>query len=345
MKALPPKDKFLNLVEQSFQGLYPAFPLFDRAKFMSTFDSSGTNINDLGQWACLNVVLALSPQFLHVTAHDTEEDWETWNYFENAFAVVNQLMAMSATLWSVQALLGMALLTQGTPNQSPVSLLTSAAVKLAQELGLHRKCEDPNISTAEIEERKRVFWIAYILDKDISLQMGQSSTQDDDDMDVELPSENDGVSIDSGESSVGFLIFRARLAIIQGQIYKRLCSVKATQQSVAERIRAAGELEDTLQSWRASVPAGLIGDPPGPPVQTPIPGLSMNPIVLQLLYFNSVDTIYKALPAPPMYVGPEGTAYAIELQLLSTPLIHVAEARKAIRLVQVTPRRRYACIW
>ena len=149
IKTLPPKDRVLGLVEKSFQGFYPAYPLFDKARFMSIFDSLDTSVNDPGQWACLNVVLALTYQFSQGIAEDMQEECDTWAYFENAFAVVGQLMTMHVTLWSVQALLGMALVIQGTPNQGPVSLLVSAAMKLAHRMGLHRPCQDPNVSAAE----------------------------------------------------------------------------------------------------------------------------------------------------------------------------------------------------
>ena len=322
------------------------YPLFDKARFMSVFDSLDTNVNDPGRWACLNVVLALTNQFQHGTAQDMKEDFETKGFFQTAFAVVGQLMTMHVTLWSVQALLGMALVIQGTPNQGPVSLLISAAMRLAHRMGLHKRCQNPNISAAEIEERKRVFWIAYSLDKDLSLQMGQPSAQDDDDMDVELPSETDSSLIYPGESTEMFFFnLRARLAMIQGQIYKRLYSVKATKQAVAERVVAARELEAMLQSWRASVPIEFMRDCYGPSLQMPTSGTTRQPVILQLLYFNSLANVYKSLPALPRYRELRETGDPMELQLLSAPLIYATEARKAIELLQVTPRRRYACIW
>ena len=313
---------------------------------MSIFDSLDTSVNDPGRWACLNIVLALTHQFQHGETQDMEEDCETWNYFETAFAIVGQLMTMHVTLWSVQALLGMALVIQGTPNQGPVSLLISGAMKLAHRMGLHKQCRNPNISAAEIEERKRVFWIAYSLDKDLSLQMGQPSAQDDDDMDVELPSEIDSSLVYPGESTgMNFFNFRARLAMIQGQIYKRLCSVKASKQAVAERIEAATELEAMLQSWRASVPTEFMQEYYAPFLQVPYSGSIRHPIILQLLYFNSLAIVYSSLPALPSYRGLQGTEGPMEVQLLSAPLIYATEARKAIGLLQITPRRRHACIW
>ena len=346
MKALPPKDELMNLIEKSFQGFHPVFPLFDQAKFTSTFNSPDVNINDPGRWACLNVVLALTYQFQHVTPQDTRDDYETWGYFKNAFVVVSQLMMMRVTLWSVQALLGMVLVIQGLPNQNPISLLTSAAIKLAHRMGLHRRCQNPNLSATEIEERKRVFWIAYSLDKELSLQMRQPSAQDDDDMDVDLPGENDSSLSCPGEpTDIDFFNFRARLAIIQGQIYKRLCSVRATKQSVAERVAAARELEAILQSWRASVPIDLIRDYHGPSFQTPVSGIGRHPILLQLSYFNSLAIIYSSLPALSTYRGLQGPENPFEFQLLSGPLTCTTEARNAIKLLQFTPRRKHACIW
>ena len=336
----------LSLVEKSFQGFHLAYPLFDKARFMSVFDSLDTSVNDPGRWACLNVVLALTPQFQHGPAQDMKEDGETRGYFQTAFALVGQLMTMHVTLWSVQALLGIALVIQGTPSQGPVSLLISAAMKLAHRMGLHKRCQNPNVSAAEIEERKRVFWIAYSLDKDLSLQMGQPSAQDDDDMDVELPSEIDSSLIYPGESPrMDFFYFRVRLAMIQGQIYKRLYSVKATKQAVAERVVAARELEAMLQSWRASVPIEFMQDDYGQLLQMPTLGTVRHPIILQLFYFNSLAIVYKSLPALPRYRELRGTGDPMEFQLLSASLIFATEARKAIKLLQVTPRRRYACIW
>ena len=219
VQILPPKDRVLSLVEKSFQGFHPAYPLFDKSRFMSVFDSLDTSVNDPGRWACLNVVLALAPQFQYEPAQDMKEDRESWVYFQTAFAVVGQLITMHVTLWSVQALLGMALVLQSTPNQGPVSLLVSAAMKLAHRMGLHKRCQNLDLSSAEVEERKRVFWIAYSLDKDLSLRMGQPSAQDDDDMDVELPSETDSnLSYPVEWTRMSSFNFRARLAMIQGQI-------------------------------------------------------------------------------------------------------------------------------
>lgn len=274
-------------------------------------------------------MLALTHQFTGTTTLDREEDRESWRYFQNALAVSHQLTTMPSTLLSVQALLGMSIVIMGTPNQSPAFVLTSSAIKLAQNMGLHRRNQDPGLSAAEIEQRKRVFWSAYCLDKDISLQTGLPPGQGEDDMDVELPFENNGPPLRQGEPhSVDFFNFRIRLAMIQGQIYKRLCSVRATKQPASDRIMAAKELEAMLHTWRASFPVNIQQDYSRSNLQVSTSDLVPLSTGLQLAYFNSLAAIYGSLPMLPT----------------SAPVDYVAEARKAIKKLQFIPRRRNACI-
>jgi hypothetical protein len=302
-------------------------------------------MSDPGWWACLNVVLALTHRFKESTTSEKHEDLEAWGFFQNALAVSNQLVTMHSTLASVQALLGMALVLQGTPNQGPVSLLTSSAIKLAQRMGLHRRCQDTGLSATEIEERKRVFWVAYALDKDISLQTGQPPTQDDDNMDVEFPFENcSTLNHPGGSNNMDFFNFRVRLALIQGQIYSRLCSVKATRQTPCERILAARELESMLRAWRTTVPVDFLRDFSGSELELSTSGPFRHPIILQLTYFNSLAIVYGSLPLLPGNCEIKGPDDPLAFQM-STPITYPGEARQVIKLLQATPRRNFACVW
>ena len=55
---------------------------------------------------------------------------------------------------------------QGTPNPQPGFFLLAAALRLAHSIGLHKRGSDFNLNDVETEQRKRVFWIAYIMDKE-----------------------------------------------------------------------------------------------------------------------------------------------------------------------------------
>lgn len=289
---------------------------------MLKYQDPKSNLNDISWWACLNVVLALSHRFTGTTITEREQDEEAWGYFQNALAASHQLITTAPSIQSIQALIGMVILFLGTPNHSPVPLLISSAIKSAQKMGLHRSYQHSTLQAPEIEQRKRIFWSAYTIDKDLSLMTGQSPTQDDDDMDVELPSER---------SSENFVFFycRIRLAMIQGQIYRHLCSVRARRQPPNQRIITARKLETMLQSWKANMPAEVLQGNHGPGHG------GVYSMILQLSYFNSLSTVYSSLPVFPMYH---------ELPVPEHPDI-TYEARKAIKLLEVTPRRRYACLW
>lgn len=55
----------------------------------------------------------------------------------------------------------------GTPNPQPSFFLVAAAIRVANSIGLHKRGSGFNLNPVEIEQRKRVFWIGYIMDKEL----------------------------------------------------------------------------------------------------------------------------------------------------------------------------------
>jgi hypothetical protein len=54
----------------------------------------------------------------------------------------------------------------GTPNPQPSYFLVAAAIRLSHSIGLHKRGSGFNLNQSEVEQRKRVFWIAYMLDRE-----------------------------------------------------------------------------------------------------------------------------------------------------------------------------------
>jgi hypothetical protein len=54
----------------------------------------------------------------------------------------------------------------GTPNPQPTYFFVATAMRLAHSIGLHKKGANFSLNAAEVEQRRRVFWIAYMLDKE-----------------------------------------------------------------------------------------------------------------------------------------------------------------------------------
>ncbi|KAL2673942.1 hypothetical protein Neosp_012388 [[Neocosmospora] mangrovei] len=343
-QELPTKPVALDLVMDTFNSFFRFFPLFDKQDFLQKFDRHylTSSPSNPGWWACINIVLSLAHRFRSMRMFETGyESAQACGYCHNALAVVAELNILHNSLPAVQALVGMALVLQGSANSHPASVLTAAAVRLAQAMGLHRKTRDNGLTEAENEQRRRVFWLAYILDKDISLRMGQPFSQDDDDMDVELPSgvlsslpsnRDEPCTIDLFKSRIG-------LAVIQGQVYKRLYSVQASQQSETQKASVAKEFDSIISYWRSSVEIDLDSDH----VAMPLSPEALHVIILRFTYIHCLVMVARHLPQRQQHMVNEGS----DLQGTFVPVESdcLIESRKAVRLMHLIPHGDYACVW
>ncbi|UKZ94145.1 uncharacterized protein TrAFT101_009031 [Trichoderma asperellum] len=341
-QRLPTRAVALELIEEAFSNYNRFLPLFHEEDFLKEFQLkySTSNPGDAGWWACLNVVLSIAHRLRAIRTLDpTQEYLLAYGYVQNALSVVSELNVSDRSLSAVQALAGMACILQDTPNPEPAAMLVAAALRLAQAMNLHRECSSPGLTESQAEKRRRVFWKVYILDKDISLRTGRPFGQDDDDMDVRLPS---NASLEPG--NLDLFNCRIGLAIVQGQVYKQLYSVRAGRQTATQRAIAAQELSSLLSYWKSKSSAQL----ELPEDSTVLPGLQLSgemihKVVLQLTYMHCLAMIDRHLPP---------TAQSSSNQELSrsepfspTGSLCVAESRKAIRLVEAIPQGDCACVW
>ncbi|KAL7801212.1 fungal-specific transcription factor domain-containing protein [Trichoderma afarasin] len=339
-QQLPTKAVAEELIEETFSNYNRFLPLFHEEDFLKEFHLkySTSSPRDAGWWACLNVVLSIAHRLRAIRTLDpTQEHILAYGYAQNALSVVSELNVSDRSLSAVQALAGMACLLQGTPDPEPAAMLVAAALRLAQIMNLHRECSSPGLTESEAEKRRRVFWKVYILDKDISLRTGRPFGQDDDDMDVRLPSNS---SLEPG--NLDLFNCRIGLALVQGQVYKQLYSVRAGRQTAAQRAIAAQELSSLLSYWKSSAQLEI---PEDFAVSSgfQLAGEMIHKVVLRLTYIHCLTMIDRHLP-------PTAQSFSNEELSRSEPLsppgsLCVAEARKAIRLIEVIPQGDCACVW
>ncbi|KAF6824011.1 fungal specific transcription factor domain-containing protein [Colletotrichum plurivorum] len=336
-QQLPSKAVALELVKETFNNYNRFLPLFDEEDFLREFHLkySTSNPEDASWWACLNVVLSIAHRLRGLRALDpTHENNLAGVYIQNALGVVSELNV--ASISAVQALVGMACILQGTPNPEPASMLVGAALRLAQALNMHREVSDPSLTHKQSEIRRRVFWKVYLLDKDISLRTCRPFSQDDDDMDVRLPS-------DTGLESDNVNLFNRRigLAVIQGQVYKQLYSIRAGRQTETQRAVVAQELSTLLWYWKTSAQL----EPPEDSLMlsgSQVAGEMIHKVVLRLTYIHCLSMIDRHLPptvqpSPDQELSPSG--------LLLPGSLCLAESRKAIRLIEALPHGDSSCVW
>ncbi|PNY27565.1 transcriptional regulatory protein [Tolypocladium capitatum] len=127
-----------------------------------------------------------------------------------------------------------------------------------------------DLSVQEREDRhlRMLFWLCYLLDKDIALRTGQPPIISDDFCDLTLPegyAENRFAMNVSGshggrsvvpydDSQTPCLLGDLRLTLLKSRACHALYSAASLRKSDAELIRTIRELDEELESWRASIP-------------------------------------------------------------------------------------------
>ncbi|KAK1760690.1 6c6d08f8-8b27-48d1-a5e9-ee3a8a61eadc [Echria macrotheca] len=356
-KELPPKPEAMSLLKDFFENFNCMFPLFHQPTFMHLVERqySPDPYQGSGWWASLNVALAIAHR-LRVMSNlvPQEEDEKAWAYLKNAMSVYSELTMRNTDLLSVQALLGMALFMQGTPNPQPSSFLIATAIRLSHSIGLHKRGTGFNLNPIEIEQRKRVFWIAYMLDKDLCLRSGRPPAQDDDDMNVELPDADpvDGIGnipLADGKGKMNLFRVMCELSLIESKVYKRLYATKATKQADGEILNIIGELDQELDDWKDSIPIDFRPEHEIKASHTP---LILHIVMLHFTYYNCLTTIHR-MSIHHGYWTSRLSNYAIQglnakplnPRVFSSAALCTSAARASISLLKYIPQGDFSCVW
>lgn len=158
----------------------------------------------------------------------------------------------------------------------------------------------------EARHLRKLFWLCYTLDKEVSLRTGQPPAISDDHCDLTLPDGYlsmqyldewqyaDIARLD--DSPVPLLPGDLRLTMIKSKACKLLYSAEALRKSDADLLRDIRELDEELERWRLSVP------PKHRPVLalsqsamwTPETPRSIRTVVIHFEYHYLMATIHQA---------------------------------------------------
>lgn len=150
------------------------------------------------------------------------------------------------------------IITTTSPNPQIAWTLRSAGANIVYTLGLHRSIDGIGLSPEDIEQRRNVFWVFYMLEKAIGHNLGRPSVINDDDIAVELPPKKSGI-LQSPSGAGVYDIFQdsITLAIIRSRIYNELYSASSQTKSEEHRMKMLGRLDNHLQRWRDSIPIDI----------------------------------------------------------------------------------------
>ncbi|KAK5268242.1 hypothetical protein LTR99_003176 [Exophiala xenobiotica] len=258
---LPELQVVLPIVQTYFVCFNSMLPLFHEGRFMRMLMRwySVSHERFPAPFAAINVVLALS-LWQDSSRKSPEDDRFMRQCIQNAQSVLCSLVTREQDLMGIQAVLGLVMLFIVGPNPRPAAALIAIAFKLAHRLRLHTRSSREMFDDSAALERDRVFWIMYVLEREMSVRLKDPYLQQDDDMDVALPEFNDLndkssiIFAGDGRAWLNFLLCRTDLARIQARICHCIYSVRAEKFTVDEREAAMTDLDSTVHEWKQSIP-------------------------------------------------------------------------------------------
>ncbi|EPX71674.1 transcription factor [Schizosaccharomyces octosporus yFS286] len=250
-QEVPMRETALELITSYFQHVNWWWPTFILDDFMYEFESFylyGFHTNNAWLISFYSI-LALSciRKRLNSSKKLSEAFFSTaWVYAQNFD------FFLSPQIDKVQALIVMTQYAAYLSDSSLCRALCGQACLMAQQLNLHKKPSD-SLKPEIKESYKRIFWMCYILDKNISLVFGTPSAFHDNDINCELPDSKFEHLFGVHKGGDSIFIPTVSLTIIQSEIRTRLYSVKSPKQ-MAAREKFVSPIHQKLIQWEESLP-------------------------------------------------------------------------------------------
>ncbi|KAF7716833.1 Fungal specific transcription factor [Penicillium ucsense] len=348
-KPLPPRSEVFSLIKEFFNTGNRLCPIYDENSFMEMVEWQYTQqtCDDAARWASINMVVSLAYEFRFSKSAKPEKDREKARlYFKNAMSVFTELALRRTDLLSVQALLSMAFFLRGDTGPQSVLPFVTAAMRSCQRMGIHRDVARPDLSPAEREQRRRVFWVAFTIDQSTCLRAGNPPTQHPDDFDVPLPSEL-GEDL-SGISSTDIPYFRqlCRMSVIKSRIFCQLYSAKALLRCPSEIYKSVKELDLQLKAWRKDYPSH---EDTRHATSQSNPLLMFGTIALDFVYYNALIMTHRIPILLNYLITDRGHLHEIETldkaQTAKSLVICAGAARDTLKMVNNMSWGDVAWIW
>ncbi|KAI8990032.1 fungal-specific transcription factor domain-containing protein [Pilobolus umbonatus] len=222
----PSQQQLDKAIQCYFRHIHTSLPIINKEEFLSQYHQG--SIFHLPSSIIVYSIYAVTFRFmcLHEMSSNQQNDHE---YATVCFKRVMKKLRDStrSRLCHVQAALLMTIyLDMDTEDMESIQWYTlGSAIRIAQDLGLHRSCQSWNLPPSEIESRHRVFYACYIMDRWIAARCGKPLTILDRDFDTDIPSPYEISDTNSNNEPIYRpFILLIRLSEVLGRILKSVYS-------------------------------------------------------------------------------------------------------------------------
>ncbi|KAI0080947.1 hypothetical protein K474DRAFT_1768947 [Panus rudis PR-1116 ss-1] len=279
-REFPPTDLMGELIHLYFKHVNDYFPLLHRQTFERQI-TEGVHLWDEGFGSTVLLVCAVGsywsddPRVLldgNKTTHS-----RGWKYFRQVQLVRKSLLS-PPRLYDLQiSVLTVHYLSNSSTPQASWTVV-GAGLRMAQDVGAHRKKVYGSVYTVEDELWKRAFWLLLCFDRTLSMVLGRSCAMHDEDYDLEMPVECDDENwiVQDGKvtfrqpsgkpSKLSFFTCVIRIHQIIAFALRTIYSINKSKAllgltGLEWEQNIVAELDSALNKWVDAIPEHLRWDP------------------------------------------------------------------------------------
>ncbi|KAF8910428.1 fungal-specific transcription factor domain-containing protein [Gymnopilus junonius] len=276
----PEDDVALHCVDLYFTNINLYLPLLHRPSFEKSIND-GLHLTNNGFAHVYLLVCALGARYSEDprVLLDGIDSWHSagWKWFDQVQMVKRSIMG-PPTLYDIQRYCLSVQFLQGSSAPQSCWTLVGIGIRLAQDVGAHRRKVNNHTMTAEDEMWKRAFWVLVCMDRMVSSSLGRPCAIQDEEFDLDLPVDCDDEYWDNDSPELRFkqpvdkpsllsaFILYIKLHQILAFSLRTIYSInksKALMGLVGPKWEQhiVAELDSALNKWVDSVPDHLRWDP------------------------------------------------------------------------------------
>ncbi|KAJ8087138.1 Gypsy retrotransposon integrase-like protein 1 [Marasmius tenuissimus] len=275
----PEHDLLQDLVDLYFKHINIFIPLLHKPTFIRQLEQ-GLHQREEGFGAVLLLVCANASRYSSDprVRLDGEESWLSagWKWF-NQVQLVRKALLSPPSLFDLQIYYLLCQFLQGSSVTQASWTMIGICIRMAQDAGAHRKNMIGKM-TIENELMKRAFWAMVYMDYSISAASGKPRGLQEEDYDLDLPTECDDEYWDHPDpdqawrqppgkpSTVSFFVSLLKLVKILALALRTIYSINKSRALLGLvgpqwEQRIVTELDSALNKWVDTVPEYLRWDP------------------------------------------------------------------------------------
>ncbi|KAL0091889.1 Zn(2)-C6 fungal-specific transcription factor [Phycomyces blakesleeanus] len=327
---MPPDDLSQHLLDLYFAHFYPLVPLLHKKSFLEAFKSKDRKPAPLLLNSIYAVASRISPD-IRVRADPNLPDTAGDLFFERA-RILLDLEWDDFKVSTVQSLLLLSSHQNGALKNIRGWLYSGLALRMGQNLGLNRNCNDWDLSATEKEERKRLFYCCFVLDRLTCGMHGRAPMIDERDYDTPYPTEDDEDDVGHSPRIIENFTQLIKLCELLGAVLRDLYTVKGRKQLsvMASPDSVISSLDRGLNKWMAKLPQNCQYRPPNSRLNEKAPAPSLELCQVHMLFYTTLILLHRPfIPGPTQSTSPSVFPSASICSFAANKILDIVESLMA----------------